>query len=137
MRVRGLLAVGLVCAGVAGAGCGQEDNREAVRAVTDRFHAALKAGDGAGACEQLGEDTRAELESQEQRPCPDAVTDLELQGGRIARIQVFVTNAKADLSSGESAFLDRGAEGWRLSAIGCRPELGKPSDHPFDCELEA
>jgi hypothetical protein len=41
------------------------------------------------------------------------------------------------LSSGETAFLDQGHEGWRLSAIGCEPENGKPADRPYDCELES
>jgi hypothetical protein len=46
-------------------------------------------------------------------------------------------NAMVELSSGETAFLDQGEEGWRLSAIGCKPEGGKPADRPYDCELES
>jgi hypothetical protein len=130
------LTAALVLVGSAVGGCGQRDDRDAVRTVTERFYAALEADDGERACEQLSESTRAELESQERRPCPEAVTELELQGGGISRIEVFVTNAKADLAGGESAFLARGAEGWRLSAIGCRPQ-DEPSKRPFDCELEA
>ena len=48
-----------------------------------------------------------------------------------------MTNAKADLSGGESAFLSREPDGWRLTAIGCKAETRKPRDRPFDCELEA
>jgi hypothetical protein len=42
-----------------------------------------------------------------------------------------------DLTSGQSMFLSRTELGWRLSAVGCEPQAGKPADRPYDCELEA
>ncbi len=51
--------------------------------------------------------------------------------------EVFITNAKVDLSGGESAFLSREDDGWKLSAIACKPEKGKPADRPFECEVES
>jgi hypothetical protein len=113
------LAVALVLAAMAG-GCGRDGDRDDVQAVTDRFYAALEAGDGETACAQLSTDTRTEVE-----------------GGDLTRVQVYVTNAKADLASGESAFLSYTEDGWRLSAVGCQPVGGKPADRPYDCELEA
>ena len=130
------LAVALVLATLAG-GCGRGDDHDAVGTVTDRFYTALDAGDGDTACAQLSTDTRSELESQEQETCAEAVGSLRVAGGDLARIQVYVTNAKADLASGESAFLSFTEDGWRLSAVGCRPVGGKPADRPYDCELEA
>ena len=134
MRAIGLTAAVLLL--VALAGCGRAGDRADVRAVTDRFFAAVESGDGEQACEQLSPDTRAELESQEQRDCRDAITELQLDGGSVTGVDVFVLNAVVDLSSGEAAFLSDGKEGWRLSAIGCRDQ-GKPSDRPYDCELES
>jgi hypothetical protein len=119
------------------AGCGRGDDVAATQAVAERFFAAVQSGDGERACAQLSPDTRAELESREQRACRDAVTELQLEGGRVARVEIYVTNAKVELSGGEAAFLDQGEEGWRLSAVGCRAEDGKPADRPYDCELEA
>jgi hypothetical protein len=130
------LAMVLLLAAFAG-GCAREDDRDAVQTVTDRFYAAFEADDGEAACAQLSTDTREELESQEQEACPEAIRSLQLDGGDLTRIQVYVTNAKADLTSGESAFLSRTADGWRLSAVGCQPVGGKPADRPYDCELEA
>jgi hypothetical protein len=52
-------------------------------------------------------------------------------------VEVYVTNAKADLESGESAYLLQTQDGWRISAVGCTPEGGKPADRPYDCELQA
>jgi hypothetical protein len=138
--MRGRVAVvAVVAAGaaLAAAGCGRDGDREEVRSVTQGFFAALGAGDGAGACARLSEDTVTALESQEQEDCAQAVTGLQLEGGAPTRVQVYVTSAKADLRSGESAFLDRTAAGWRLSAVGCKPVGGKPADRPYDCELEA
>lgn len=127
----------LVVLVVAAAGCGRTDDQATVRTVTDDFLAAVEAGDGEQACAQLSPDTRAELEKQEQRPCRDAVTEVELEGGSVVRAQVYVLNAMVELSSGEAVFLDQGEEGWRLSAIGCTPVGGKPADRPYDCELES
>jgi hypothetical protein len=50
---------------------------------------------------------------------------------------VFVTNAKVELTGGDSAFLNREPAGWRLTAVGCKAEQGDPKDTPLDCEVEA
>jgi hypothetical protein len=122
---------------LATAGCGRAGDEATARTVTEDFFAAVQSGDGEQACTQLSPDTRAELEQQEQRPCRDAVTELKLEGGSIAHVQVYLLNAMVELSSGEAVFLDQGEEGWRLSAIGCKPQGGKPADRPYDCELES
>jgi hypothetical protein len=137
VRARAGLTVALVVLVVVGAGCGRAGDERTARTVTDDFFSAVESGDGEQACTQLSPDTRAELEKQEQRPCREAVTDLELEGGSVVRAQVYMLNAMIELSSGETAFLDQGEEGWRLSAIGCKPEGGKPADRPYDCELES
>ena len=65
------------------------------------------------------------------------ITRFEYEPGPIDRTEVFITNAKVDLATGESAFLSREEDGWKLSAIACRAEKGKPADRPFECEAEA
>jgi hypothetical protein len=133
-RVLAVVAVGAV---LGAAGCGRGDDRAAVRAVTDRFFAAVDSQDGRTACAQLSPSTRTELQSQEQKACSKAVTALELQRGTVIQVEIYLRSAAVELSSGETAFLDQGERGWRLSAVGCRPESGKPSDRPYDCELES
>ena len=137
ISIHASLALVFLSAALPLAGCGRDDDVTATQAVAERFFAAVQSGDGEQACAQLSPDTRAELESREQRACREAVTELQLEGGRVARVEVYVTNARAELSSGEVAFLDQGEEGWRLSAVGCTAEDGKPADRPYDCELEA
>jgi hypothetical protein len=123
--------------GVVAGGCGRDADRAQVRSVTERFFAAIEQDDGSTACAQLSPDTRTELESQEQEPCRRAVGGLGLEGAPVTRVQVFITNAKADLGNGDSVFLGQGPDGWRLSAVGCRPQGGKPADRPYDCEAQA
>ena len=138
LRVRGRILI--VCATLlllVPPGCGVGDDRDAARAVTERFYASIADGDGAAACEQLGEETVKQLESQSGQACADAVTRLDLEPGAIQSVAVYATNAKIDLDTGESAFLSPEPAGWRMSAIGCKAEQGKPRDRPLDCEVEA
>jgi hypothetical protein len=105
--------------------------------ATERFYAAVAHDDGAAACEELSEDTVKELERQSGRECADAVTELEFAGGSVVMVEVYATNAKADVSGGESVFLSPEAGSWKLSAIACKPEAGEPRDRPLDCDVEA
>src|SRR5215218_9798055 len=111
------MAVVVVLLGASG--CGRSEDEATVRTVAGGFLDAVESGDGDQACADLSPTTRGELESQEQRPCREAVTELELEGGSVARVQVYLLNAMVEFSSGEAAFLDQGKEGWRLSAVGC------------------
>jgi len=137
MRRRRPLTLALLAAtAVAAAGCGQSDDRATVQAAAERFFTAYDADDGETACAALSEDTREELESQEQRPCAEAIGEVELEGGAVEHVYVTVTNAKVDLAGGQSVFLSEQADGWRISAVGCRPQ-GEATSNPFDCELQA
>jgi hypothetical protein len=136
MRPARLLVAGLAVVALGACGCGQSDDRGMVRATTQRFLTAYGADKGDRACAALSQDTREELESQEKRSCPDAIGEVELEPGAVTRIQVTLTSAKVDLASGESLFLSEQAVGWRISALGCKPQ-GKPADTPFECELQA
>ena len=107
-----------------------------MRATTQQFLAAYAADRDEAACRPLSSDTVKELESEEGAPCPKAIGKVELGGGDIARVEVSVTNAKVDLATGESVFLSEQADGWKITALGCR-SAGKPADEPFDCELTA
>jgi hypothetical protein len=134
LAVATAVAVSLPVLGAAG--CGQSDDREAVRATTQQFLAAYAADRDEAACQTLSSDTVKELESQEGAPCPEAIGKVELDGGNVAQVEVSVTNAKVDLGTGESVFLSEQADGWKITALGCR-SAGKPADEPFDCELTA
>jgi hypothetical protein len=116
------------------AGCGTGEREDDAAAVTERFHAALEAGGGQAACDQLSEETASKLEQQEKKPCEEAILGLELpKGGTVADSRVEITSAVTTLADGDSDFLDEGPEGWKIAAAGCVPTL---PDQPYDCELE-
>jgi hypothetical protein len=125
----------LLCLGTVG--CGRSDDRAQATTVAERFFTAIESGDGATACEQLSVDTRETLEQDEQKPCGEAIGELDIEPGTPARVDVFLTGAEAELDNGDHAFLSQTHEGWRLSAVGCRPGAEPPSEAPMDCELEA
>ena len=134
-RRASVICLALLCVGTVG--CGRSGDREQATTVAERFFTAVESGDGASACEQLSVDTREKLEQDEQKPCREAIGELDIEPGAPARVDVFLTSAQAELDNGDSAFLSRTREGWRLSAVGCRPGAGPPSEEPMDCELEA
>ena len=133
--MRPVLAIVLLTAALGGAGCARDADQQTAQAVAGRFFTALDDGDGDRACAQLSPGTRIELESQEGSSCREAVTGLGLEGATVERADVYVLSAIVELSNGDAAFLDQGEEGWRISAVGCRPS-GKPADRPYDCEVE-
>ena len=119
------------------AGCGTSDDRAQARAAVERFQSALQHGEPGAACAQLTPAAAEQLTSQAGEPCARAVGELDVSPAPVAAAEVFVTSAKVDLQGGESAFLEREPAGWKLSAVGCEPQEGKPADQPFRCELEA
>jgi hypothetical protein len=133
---RRAIPLALALLALAAGGCGQSDDRAAVRTVVTRFFDAVEAGDGALACEQLSDATSSALERREQKPCREAIGSLSLAGGAPAGVEVYIVSATADLADGERAFLSETREGWRLTAAGCEPQSAEPAEEPLDCELE-
>jgi hypothetical protein len=116
------------------AACGSGGRERDAAAVSERFHAALEAGDGQAACDELSEETASKLEQQEQKACYEAILKLELpKGGRVRATRVYVQSAYTSLAGGEADFLSDGPAGWKISAAGCRPTA---PDQPYECELE-
>jgi hypothetical protein len=107
-----------------------------VRTVATRFFDALQRHDGRLACAQLSQDTVTAIEQQEQGACATSVTKLQLAPAPLRTLELYAFNAKVDLANGASAFLDRTATGWRISAAGCRATNGEPREHPLSCEVQ-
>jgi hypothetical protein len=131
VRAFALLAVAL--AAVMLAGCGTGGRESDIRAVAGRFAAAVSERDGAAACALLTTDARQKLESDEGKPCRDAVVDLKVTEPPVRRVEVFITSASARLAGGGTLFLDETTRGWRISAAACEPT---PGGLPYDCDLE-
>ena len=116
------------------AGCGGSGRNDDVEAAVERFNRAFESRDAQAACDELTEGAQSGLEKSEKKPCEQAILGQELSPSPVTRVEVHVTSAIADLEGGGSVFLDDTAQGWKISALGCRPQAG---DQPYDCELEA
>ena len=133
-RGRPAVAVLAGLAGIAAAGCGTAADRTQARAATERFYAAVQHHDGRTACAQLSPPTRAQLVKDQSEPdCAKAVLKLSLHGSRAGTVQVYATSARVALARGDTVFLGYGQQGWRIDAVGCRPQ----GNGLFDCEEQA
>jgi hypothetical protein len=135
---RASAAQGALAAGIAGllalTGCGTAADRIEVRAVTARFYSDLQARRGADACVQLSPALRKAVQQQHSTSrCADAVRRLKATPAAIAAIRVYATSARVDLTAGESVFLSSMRDGWRISALGCRPRRSGP----YDCDEQS
>jgi hypothetical protein len=114
-------------------GCGTAAGEREVRASVDRFEAALQSKDGAAACKELSSETRSSLESDEKKPCEQAIGETDVKPApNVEDVSVWVTGAQVKLG-GDTLFMDETAEGWKISAAGCKPQS---PEEPYDCELE-
>jgi outer membrane murein-binding lipoprotein Lpp len=130
--VRRVTRAAIIVAVLAVAGCGTDQSASEARSSVERFFAAIEAGDGPAACEQLSEDASSALETSEAKPCEEAVLSLRVSPSAVASASVWVTSAQVALRSGDAAFLDQVAGEWKIAAVGCRPQPGKP----YECELD-
>jgi hypothetical protein len=126
------VALTLLLAAMA-SGCGTDSSAAHARHAVRVFYAALQRHDGAAACQVLSDDTRSSLETSEKKPCKEAVFSLGLSPSRVVAVRVYVTSAQAVVSGGEAVFLDQNPDGWKISALGCKPQ----HEQPYDCQLEA
>jgi hypothetical protein len=132
-----LLVLGVLLAAPLVGGCGRDDDRARVAAVTERFFSALASSDGSTACAQLTDATIKQLEQQEHSQCADAISKQQLSEGGPRSVQVFGFNSTVLLDNGATVFAEWTSNGWRIEAVGCRASEGPSNNTPMDCELES
>jgi hypothetical protein len=118
------LALALVATGCA------VDTTSPARAA-ERFHAALEAHREDAACALLARETADKLPDPGQT-CAQALADLKLgPGGAVTAVSVWGDEAQVRLA-GDTLFLHRFDDGWRLRAAACEPV----HDLPYECEVD-
>ncbi|GAA5045097.1 hypothetical protein GCM10023259_017580 [Thermocatellispora tengchongensis] len=121
----------VACVVLGGAGCGVAAEAGPPRAVTERFFAALAEGRAGEACALLARQAAEKV--AEEEPCDRALAGLGLPaGGAVREVAVWGDEAQVRMA-GDTVFLHRYADGWRIRAAGCRPDPPRP----YDCEVEA
>jgi hypothetical protein len=116
-----------VAAGLAVAGCSAAGD-VGVREAAGQFAAAVAERDGATACALLTDEARSSAETF-GRDCATQLATLPDPGG-VQEVEVWSDAAQARLD-GDTLFLLRFADGWRVSAAGCTSR----GDAPYDCEV--
>jgi hypothetical protein len=128
------LLLAVIAAALGAVGCGTSADRDQARTAAQRLYAAVERHDGTAACAQMSPPLRAQLVKNQSEPeCAKAVLKLSLHGGPPAAVRVYADAAEVELSGGDTVFLSDTREGWRVDAVGCRPQ----GSGPFDCEEQA
>ena len=111
-------------------GCGQPHEQDVLE-VASAFYDAHRANDGVEACSLLAPRTLSELERSAGEACARALLEEDLPPvSSSLDTHVFGTQAEV-VWDGESTFLARFPDGWKVMAAACTPLEG----HPYDCEI--
>jgi hypothetical protein len=112
-------------------GCGSGSAEEPSRAAL-AFEQAVAAHDGQQACSLVAPATRAQLESSEGKPCPEAVLGQDVPDSTsVRRAEQFGTQARVVLDK-DVVFVSRFSIGWRVVAAVCEDRGEKL---PYDCQI--
>jgi hypothetical protein len=124
------LLLGLLAAALAG--CSLGPAAEGPRSVAESFGTAWAQKDGPALCKLLAPDTRAEVAQSAKQPCARGILDEDLpDGGSVRSTKVWGRAAQVSLT-GDTLFLSRFQDGWKVLAAGCKPQSGKP----YDCQVQ-
>jgi hypothetical protein len=115
------------------AGCGTSADRDQARGAALTLYAAAERHDGAAACAQMSPSLRAQLVDDHGSPCAEAISKLKLDGHTPTTVRVYADAAEVRFAGGDTVFLGDTREGWRVEALGCRPQ----GPGPYECEEQA
>jgi hypothetical protein len=106
------------------AGCAATERPDVERAATD-----FASGDPTARCALLTPATLAAVERD--GPCVAAVGTSVPSGTQVLQTSVWGDEAQVRLS-GDTLFLTRIGDGWKVAAAGCAPN----GDLPYECRVE-
>src|SRR4051812_32171001 len=132
-RLPFLMSVAAAAAAASLAGFGTGADRDRARAAAQTLYTAAREHEGEVACAQMSPSLRAALVDDEQARCARAVMRLHLTGRTVDVVRVYADAAEVRFDHGDTVFLGDTRQGWRVEALGCKPQ-GKG---PYDCEEQA
>ena len=124
-----LLAAAVVLPGTAG--CGGSAEEANVRRGTAGVFAAVAAQDDERACADLAPQAARALATSDSG-CAEQLGELKLTGGTVRAVRVWGDRAQV-LLSGDTVFLSRARQGWKVTGAGCR----RQPEGLYDCEVAA
>ncbi|MEW9528065.1 hypothetical protein [Microbispora sp. NPDC049125] len=122
----GKRAMTVVCLAVTVAGCARAGDEPAAR-TAERFFAAVAQGQGDRACALLSPRTAESVDD-----CAGDIESKGLRGGAVGDVEVYGDEAQVRMG-GDTVFLHRFPDGWRVRAAGCAPRPGLP----YDCQVSS
>ncbi|WP_220504190.1 hypothetical protein [Microbispora sp. H13382] len=122
----GIRATAVVCLTLVAAGCASADDAS-ITATTERFLSGAGQGRGGQACLLLAPEAARSLDE-----CERQIVSAGLRTGAVRGVDVWGDEARVRVD-GDTLFLHRFPEGWRVRAAGCEPRPGQP----YECEVEA
>lgn len=122
------VALAVVAGAVSLAGCARAEEPAVERAA-----AAFEdpTGDPEARCDLLAPAVRAAFESEESARCSEAIQELATEVGRVESVAIWGGEAQVRMD-GDTVFLTRTGDGWRITAALCTPR----HEAPYDCEVE-
>lgn len=92
-------------------------------------HAAVTGGDGERACQLLTEKAGRSTESFGQR-CAEQIVQLRGDPSPAQHVEVWSNSAQVRFS-GDTIFLVKFPDGWKIRGAGCKPR----TELPYDCKV--
>ena len=112
------------------AGCSSTQEGE-VEQVAERLHVAVRADDGAAACELLSDEAQEELQESGDS-CEVAVLEAGLSpDGKVEKVSVYDTSGQVRYDD-DVVFLSEFPDGWKVIGAGCE----KQAAAPYDCTVQ-
>lgn len=125
------LALAVLAAGGAVAGCTSSTERSQVQSVATEFVTAVQDRDGQQACALLTSEAEKSVSGATDVPCETAVLAIEEDGSQLHGTQIWGDAAQVKLGT-DTVFLRRLAAGWLVQAAGCRSRPGAS----YDCDIQ-
>ncbi|MEU6410477.1 hypothetical protein [Microbispora sp. NPDC046933] len=125
IRATAVVCLALVAPALIVTGCASADDAS-VAATAQRFLSAAGQGRGGQACLLLTPEAARSLDD-----CEKQIVSVGLRTGAVRGVEVWGDEARVRVD-GDTLFLHRFPDGWRVRAAGCEPR----PDQPYECEVE-
>ncbi|WP_139053228.1 hypothetical protein [Rhodococcus globerulus] len=130
--MRTFVAIALLAAPTASACTSLPPDAAGAAEVAQAFHTALHVADRTTLCALLAEATAEQVEKTTHSTCPDGILDRQIpDADRVHDVSAYGRAAQVRMN-GDTVFLTREGESWKIAAAGCQYQ----GNEPYDCVLE-
>jgi hypothetical protein len=121
----------VVAAVFAVGGCGGSSDTVPASDAAGKFVSALAVNNSATACSLLAPQAVRRIVVLRPEGCPEALPTLGLPADRPDKVEVWSDTAQIK-TKGDTLFLRKFPEGWRIVGAGCVPH----GEEPYECKVD-